>query len=117
LLGLLALLGLLVTALFLARGAALRAGATTPEGQLSIGLSASVAVLAVSFGTFDGLGFAAAANALFLFIGLAAAVWRISVDEHGFTAVAPFYSRLVSRAPGQSARHSAGRRRPPTRPR
>nr|WP_281386459.1 O-antigen ligase family protein [Jiangella mangrovi] len=114
--GLVALVALLVTALFLGRGAALRCGATTPEGQLSIGVSAAVAVFAVSFGTFDGLGFAAAANALFLFIGLSAAVWRIAVAEHGFTAVAPFYERLVARAP-QTARHSAGRRRPPSKPR
>ncbi|PZF79915.1 O-antigen ligase family protein [Jiangella anatolica] len=114
--GLIALVALLVTALFLARGAALRCGATTPEGQLSIGLSAGVAVFAVSFGTFDGLGFAAAANALFLFIGLSAAVWRISVAEHGYTAIAPFYTRLIAR-PAQTARHSAGRRRPPSKPR
>ncbi|MGH3487554.1 MAG: O-antigen ligase family protein [Actinopolymorphaceae bacterium] len=96
--GLISLVALLVTALFLARGGALRFGSASPEGQLCVGLSASVAVLAVSFATFDGLGFAAAANGLFVFIGLTAAAWRISVETHGWTAISPFYSKLIVRS-------------------
>ncbi|MGW5363355.1 O-antigen ligase family protein [Actinopolymorpha pittospori] len=111
--GLISLVALLVTALFLARGGALRFGSASPQGQLCIGLSASVAVLTVSFATFDGLGFAAAANALFLFIGLAAAVWRISVEVHGWRAISPFYAKLIVRSARRPAERPRDRRRSP----
>lgn len=45
--------------------------------SLGVSLSASILVLAVTFATFDGLGFPIAAALLFLLLGVIGALWRV----------------------------------------
>ena len=52
--------------------------------SLGVSLSASILVLAVTFATFDGLGFPIAAALLFLLLGVTGALWRIVGGPSGF---------------------------------
>lgn len=87
LLGLLALLGLLVTALVVAK----KASSLLPEGpdrDITIGLIGAISAGAVSFAFFDGLSFPQASCTLFLLVGMAGAYWRIARQ-------APFVPRVT----------------------
>jgi O-antigen ligase len=55
--------------------------------SLGVSLSASILVLAVTFATFDGLGFPIAAALLFLLLGVTGALWRIVGGPSGFQRV------------------------------
>ncbi|MCB0910092.1 MAG: O-antigen ligase family protein [Propionibacteriaceae bacterium] len=77
LLGILALLGLFVTAFVVAR----RAAALFPAGRerdLAVGLTGGIAGGAASFAFFDALSFPQAACTLFLLIGMSGAYWRLA---------------------------------------
>ena len=75
--GLLVLLTLFAVAFGCARGVVLRAPDPVTR-SLGVSLSASIAVLAFSFATFDGLGFPVAAGILFLLLGVIGALWRLA---------------------------------------
>lgn len=74
-LGILAMLGLFVTAMVVAR----RAGRLLPEGRdrdLTTGIMAGIASGAVAFAFFDALSFPQAACCLFLLVGMSGAYFR-----------------------------------------
>ena len=82
--GLLALLGLFVTAWMCARNG--RRLSTDPETrQLGQILAATVAVPAVAFATFDAFSFAMAASLTFLMIGCVGAYWRLATTQPAVT--------------------------------
>ena len=82
--GLLALLGLFITAWMCARNA--RRLSTDPEiRQLAQILAASVAVPTVAFATFDAFSFAMAASLTFLIIGCVGAFWRLATSQAAAT--------------------------------
>jgi O-antigen ligase len=89
-LGILAMLGLFVTAMVVAR----RAGRLLPEGRdrdLTTGIMAGIASGAVAFAFFDALSFPQAACCLFLLVGMSGAYFRIArrmAREHA-TPAAP----------------------------
>ena len=77
-----ALVSLLLGALWLARSAGRRA--TDPStAMLARALGASVAVHIVTFAAYDGLTFPTAATSLFLVIGLLGALWRLTPPPVG----------------------------------
>jgi hypothetical protein len=77
--GLLALMGILASGWFLARGA--RRATSDPEVRhLAQCLAASMAVAGVTYATFDALYFGMAAALTFLLIGCTGAVWRLARD-------------------------------------
>jgi len=82
--GLLALLGLFITAWMCARNA--RRLSTDPETrQLGQILAATVAVPTVAFATFDAFSFAMAASLTFLMIGCVGAYWRLATTQPAVT--------------------------------
>jgi len=74
--GALSLLALFVTGWFVARSARRSAGDTRSRDLLQC-LAASVAAAAVSFSTFDALGFVIAPGLSFLMLGCVGAAWRL----------------------------------------
>lgn len=84
LVGLAALLTLFIVGIFCARGARRRA---PDEETRSLGqaLVAAVAVPMVTFATFDGFGFSMIATLTFAILGAAACLWRLTVDQEGYT--------------------------------
>jgi O-antigen ligase len=74
---------LMVVGFATARGIVRRAPDPTTR-SLGVSLSASILVLAVTFATFDGLGFPIAAALLFLLLGVTGALWRIVGGPSGF---------------------------------
>jgi O-antigen ligase len=74
--GLLAILALFATGWSLARRAR-RASQIDEYRHLAQSLAASVAVAAVTFATFDALGFPMATGIAFLMLGCAGALWRL----------------------------------------
>lgn len=79
-LGILAMLGLFVTAVVVVR----RAGRLFPEGRdrdLTAGITGGIAAGATSFAFFDALSFPQAACCVFLLIGMSGAYWRIAKRE------------------------------------
>ena len=87
-LGFLALLVFFGAAVGAARGARRRSGepATRHLGQA---LAAAVAALAVSYATFDALGFPMAASLTFLLVGCCGALWRQVAGEAPAPGLAP----------------------------
>lgn len=78
--GLTIVIALLVTGFFTARGA--RRMATNPAVRdFAQAFAASISVAIVSFATFDFLGFQMATGMLFLMLGCAGALWRISKEN------------------------------------
>jgi O-antigen ligase len=75
--GTLALLGLFATGWSLARRSR-RASADPEARDLAQSVAAAVAVSAVLFGTFDALGFPMATGVVFLVLGCAGALWRLT---------------------------------------
>jgi O-antigen ligase len=84
LVGLAALLTLFLVGIFCARGARRRA---RDEDTHSLGqaLFASIAVPMVTFATFDGFGFSMIATLTFVVLGATACLWRLTVDQEGYT--------------------------------
>jgi hypothetical protein len=79
-----------------ARGVVRRA-ADSQTRSLGVSLSASILVLAVTFVTFDGLGFPIAAGMLFLFLGVIGALWRVVGGPSGVQRVPKLKKRRGSR--------------------
>jgi O-antigen ligase len=77
LVGLLALLGLFVTAFLCAR-AARRISATPARAETAQGIAAGVAAAATGFATYDGMSFPMGTGILFLMVGLGGAAWRLA---------------------------------------
>jgi O-antigen ligase len=75
--GLAALILLFVIGFVTARGVRVRAH-DEENRHLGQALAASVAVCALAFVTFDGLGFPMISGVLFLFIGIIGALWRLA---------------------------------------
>ncbi|MGA8709301.1 MAG: O-antigen ligase family protein, partial [Steroidobacteraceae bacterium] len=101
--GLLALLGLFVTGWFAARSAR---RASDDHGVRDLGqcLAGSIAVAAVTFGTFDAFGFPMMASLTFIILGCAGALWRLSRA----TAPVPSFGRLQMSQLAFSARAGGG---------
>lgn len=78
LVGLLSLLGLLVTGMVLARRASHREGV---DGALGHALLVALIVAAVSLATFDGLVFRLFTGTVAILLGAAGALWRLTIRE------------------------------------
>ncbi len=87
---------LMVVGFATARGVVRRA-ADSQTRSLGVSLSASILVLAVTFVTFDGLGFPIAAGMLFLFLGVIGALWRVVGGPSGVQRVPKLKKRRGSR--------------------
>jgi polysaccharide biosynthesis protein PslJ len=76
-LGVAALLLLFILGFFAGRGVMLRA---TDEATKDLGsaLASSIVIVAVTFATFDGLGFPVVAGLTFLILGVTGAMWRLT---------------------------------------
>jgi O-antigen ligase len=83
---------LMIVGFATARGVVRRA-ADTQTRSLGVSLSASISVLAVTFVTFDGLGFPIAAGMLFLLLGVTGALWRVVGGPSGVQRVPKFRPR------------------------
>lgn len=77
-LGLIGLVTMIVVAICCARGARRREGATASTRSLGQALAAFLFADLATFGTFDALGFPMNAGLLFVMIGSAGALWRLS---------------------------------------
>jgi polysaccharide biosynthesis protein PslJ len=86
--GLLALLMLFVTGWSLARSTRRFTG-DAERRHLAQCLAAAVAVAAVSFATFDALGFEIIAGLTFVVLGVIGALWRLTRDEVTASRLAP----------------------------
>lgn len=92
LLGLLAALVFLITAIFQARSA--HKHAVDPVARhLGLALCAALSGVSLSFATFDALGFAMAAGMTMLLTGLAGACWRLAMLENGRSPYRPHEHR------------------------
>jgi len=80
--GILALLTLFAVGFSCGRGIRLRASDEQTR-HLGQALAASIAVVAVTFLTFDGLSFPMVTLTAFLLLGVIGAFWRLTVAEHG----------------------------------
>lgn len=80
--GVLILVGVLITAFVLARKV-LRRSEDTVVRDLGLSLSASMAVVILSFGTYDALSFPMVAGLVFLLIGCCGALWRLTRESTG----------------------------------
>jgi len=83
LLGVAAMLTLFLVGIVCARGARRRAGDEETR-HLALALTASISVAMVTFATFDSLAFPMVTTSLFLVLGGTAALWRLTVSEHGY---------------------------------
>jgi O-antigen ligase len=78
--GLAAVIAVLLIAIFTARGA--RRRSTDPRSRhLAQAFVASFAAVVVTFATFDAFGYQMICGSLFLVIGVAGALWRLTVEE------------------------------------
>lgn len=68
----------------------------------SLALSASIAGVAVSFATFDALGFPMAAGLVMLLLGLSGAVWRLTAMEDPESPYSPHIYRSNGTSEGGS---------------
>lgn len=75
--GLVTVIGVYLTGIFLARGARRRTR-NTRNRHLALAISASLSGVVLSFVTFDAWSFPMAAGLTFLLLGMAGAVWRIA---------------------------------------
>ena len=94
--------GLVAFAIFLAvsyrQSHAAHKRALQPDSRdLSLAVSASVAGVAVSFVTFDALGFPMAAGMMMLLVGLAGACWRLATAEDPVSPYRPHDHRSAPR--------------------
>lgn len=86
--GVLVLIGLLATGWFTARSVR-RMSTDRSIRDLAQCMAASVAVAAVSFGTFDALSFPMMASLTFLLLGCVGALWRLSGSDAAATVPQP----------------------------
>jgi O-antigen ligase len=97
-LGLVALLGFFLLSWGAARRVR-RCSIGASQRDLAQALAAAVAVVAIGFTMFDGLGFPTIDGVIFVVVGCIGALWRLSADERPVRSPASGLARLEVSTP------------------